>query len=175
MRIFVKFSGRSEKERGKILFFLANLSYFFRALTSNDLISQIHKNILWTELNNLHSIPTDCPQRAERLGWLNDMTVRAEEAIYNFNMARLYTKWFRDIQDAQDKDTGAITDTAPHRFAGGKPADPVDCYLFVAWYFYQYYGDQRILEQHYDSMKQWVDFLSTQASDYIVSYTRWGD
>jgi len=141
---------------------------------SNDLLNQIHKNIVWTESNNLHSVPTDCPQRNERMGWLNDMTVRAEEAIYNFNMARLYTKWLRDIRDAQNKDTGAITDTAPSKW-GFSPADPVSCYVFIAWYLYQYYGDRRILEEYYEGMKQWVDFLSTKTTNYIVSYTRFGD
>jgi len=143
-------------------------------ICSNKLLNQIHKNIVWTEANNLHSIPTDCPQRAERLGWLNDMTVRAEEAIYSFNMIRLYSKWLRDIRDAQDKDTGAITDTAPYRW-GFKPADPVACYLFVVWYLYQYYGDRRVLEEYYEGTKQWVDFLGTQTDNYIVSYTRYGD
>ena len=141
---------------------------------SNKLLKQIHKNIVWTELNNLHSLPTDCPQRDERLGWLNDATVRAEEAIYNFNMARLYTKWLQDIRDAQNKDTGAITDTAPFRW-GYRPGDPVDCYLFIVWHLYQYYEDERILQEHYKGIKQWVDFLGTQAEDFIVSYTRAGD
>ena len=141
---------------------------------SNSLLNQIHKNIVWTESNNLHSLPTDCPQRNERLGWLNDMTARGEEAIYNFNIARLYTKWLGDIRDAQDKNTGAITDTAPYRW-GLKPGDPVDCYLFVAWYLYQYYGDTRILEEYYEGIKQWVDFLGTKADNYIVSYCWYSD
>ena len=100
------------------------------------MLNKIHKNIVWTESNNLHSVPTDCPQRNERMGWLNDATVRAEEAIYNFNMARLYTKWLKDIRDAQDKKTGAIADTAPFRW-GSRPGDPVDCCLFVVWHLYQ--------------------------------------
>ncbi len=141
---------------------------------SNALFNRIQSNIVWTEGNNLHSLPTDCPQRDERMGWLNDMTVRAEEAIYNFSMVRLYTKWMRDIRDAQDPVTGAIADTAPFLW-GGRPGDPVDCYLFVAWFLYLYYGDARILEEYYDSMKRWVDFLGRQADDLIVPYTRYGD
>jgi len=141
---------------------------------SNDLLNKIHKNIVWTESNNLHSVPTDCPQRNERMGWLNDATVRAEEAIYNFNMARLYTKWLKDIRDAQDKKTGAIADTAPFRW-GSRPGDPVDCYLFIVWHLYQYYEDRRILEEHYQGIKHWVDFLGTQAKDYIIPYTLYGD
>ena len=108
------------------------------------------------------------------MGWLNDATVRAEEAIHNFNMARLYTKWLKDIRDAQDKKTGAVADTAPFRW-GSRPGDPVDCYLFIVWHLYQYYEDRRILEEHYEGIKHWVDFLGTQAKDYIVPYTRYGD
>jgi len=141
---------------------------------SNDLLNKIHKNIIWTESNNLHSVPTDCPQRDERMGWLNDMTVRAEESIYNFNMVRLYTKWLRDIRDAQDKETGAITDTAPFRW-GTKPGDPVDCYLFVIWHLYLYYADKRILEEYYEAVKQWFSFLGAQAESHIVPYTGFGD
>jgi len=141
---------------------------------SNELVNQIQRNIVWTEANNLHGLPTDCPQRDERMAWLNDMTVRAEEAIYNFDMVRLYTKWLRDIRDAQDKETGAVPDTAPYRW-GSLPGDPVDCYTFLTWFMYLYYGDKRILEQHYEGLKQWVDFLGTQADDHIVTYTRFGD
>ncbi len=141
---------------------------------SNELLNKIHQNVVRTESNNLHSVPTDCPQRDERLGWLNDMTVRAEEAICNFNMARLYTKWLRDIRDAQNKKTGSIPETAPYRW-GSDPGDPVDCYPFLVWYLYQYYGDRRILEENYNGIKQWVDFLDTKTDDYIVSYCRVGD
>ena len=141
---------------------------------SNELINRIHRAIVWTEGSNLHSVPTDCPQRQERQGWLNDMTVRAEEAIYNFDIARLYTKWLRDIRDAQDKKTGAIPDTAPYRW-GALPGDPVDCYLFVAWYTYLYYGDTRVLDEFYEGIQQWVDFLWTQTRDGVVNYTRYSD
>ncbi len=80
--------------------------------TSNELINAIQKMVWWTEAGNLHSIPTDCPQRDERMGWLNDLTVRAEEAIYNFNLSRFFTKFLNDIGDAQEDD-GSITDTVP--------------------------------------------------------------
>ena len=60
---------------------------------SDELVNKIHEIIVRTEANNLHSVPTDCPQRDERLGWLNDMTTRAEEGLYNFDLARLYGKW----------------------------------------------------------------------------------
>ena len=87
--------------------------------TSSDLINKIQKMVWWTEASNLHSIPTDCPQRDERMGWMNDLTVRSEEAVYNFNMSRFYPKFLHDIRDTQDEN-GAIADTAPFRW-GSRP------------------------------------------------------
>ena len=121
---------------------------------SNPLLNKIQENVVWTEASNLYGLPTDCPQRDERVGWLNDMTVRAEEAVYNFNMARLYTKWERDIADTQGEVTGAIADTAPFYLYGRRPADPVcSTYLIIPWLMYLHYGDRRILEEHYEGLK----------------------
>lgn len=143
---------------------------------SNELLNQIQKNILWGVSGNLHSIPSDCPQRSSRLAWLGDATVGAETAIYNFRMLLFYTKWLDDIKDAQDKKTGNIPDTAPCRW-GGKATDPAwgSVYVLLPWYLYQYYGDRRILEQHYNGMQHWVKFLGTKADNHIVSYCRSGD
>src|SRR3546814_12154239 len=75
-----------------------------------------------TEASNLHSIPTDCPQRDECMGWMNDMTPRIEQAIYNFDMSRFYPKYLDDVADTQDV-LGRITDTDPFSY-GGRQADP---------------------------------------------------
>lgn len=143
---------------------------------SNPLINQLHKNIVWTESNNLHGLPTDCPQRDERLGWLNDMTVRAEEAVYNFNLVNLYAKWVDDIADTQGKKTGAIADTAPYVKYGRRPADPVaSSYLIVPWLSYLHYGDLRTLEKHYEGFKRWVTYLGNMADNNIINFSEIGD
>lgn len=141
---------------------------------SNNLLNKIHSNVVWTESGNMHSVPTDCPQRNERMGWLQDVTVRAEESIYNFNMIKFYSKWLRDIKDAQDETSGSIPDTAPYRW-GSDPGDPTNCFIFLAWYLYLYYGDRRIVEEYYNNFRKWVEFLSTVAKDDIIPYTRCGD
>ncbi len=142
--------------------------------TDHELINQIQRAIEWTEGSNLHSIPTDCPQRDERLGWLNDMTARAEEAIYNYDMIRFFTKWLDDIADTQDEN-GAIPDTVPYRFCN-QPADPVCiCYLLLPWLLYQHYGDKRLLQRHYQGMKNWVRCLGDHSDQNIVNYSYWGD
>lgn len=141
---------------------------------SNKLLNDIHKMIVNTETSNLHSVPTDCPQRDERMGWLNDLTVRIEQAIYNFNMSRFYPKFIDDVEDTQNPD-GSITCVAPFRF-GMRPADPVCAsYLLLAWKCYEFYGDERIVREHYVGMKAWVDFLNSRTENGIVNYSYYGD
>jgi len=142
--------------------------------TSNDLINRVQKMIWWTEASNLYSVPTDCPQRDERMGWLNDLTVRSEESVYNFQMGRFYSKFLNDIGDTQ-WDDGSITDTAPFRW-GERPADPVDAsYLLLGWWLYWHYGDTRVMADHFAGWRAWVDFLQREAKDGIIDYGVWGD
>ncbi|MGA3264027.1 MAG: glycoside hydrolase family 78 protein [Terracidiphilus sp.] len=142
--------------------------------TSNDLINRIQKMVWWTEASNLYSIPTDCPQRDERMGWMNDLTVRSEEAVYNFNMSRFYPKFLHDIRDAQGAD-GSITDTVPFRW-GRRPADPVSSsYLIMGWMLYLHYGDTHAMAELYDGFKAWTDYLRGNTKDNIVTYGYYGD
>lgn len=142
---------------------------------SNQLINRIHQNVLWGQSGNLMSIPTDCTQRDERMGWLGDAQVTAEEAIYNFDMPAFYTKWLRDIKEAQ-KQNGSIPDLVPPylKFYPADPAWGTAC-IIIPWYLYLYYADKRILEESYPVMKGWVDFLTTKSEGYIVKYGKFGD
>ncbi len=143
---------------------------------SHELVNRFYKAMIWTEKSNQHSLPTDCPQRGERLGWLNDMTVRSDSALYNFRLPRLYQKWTRDIRDTQGKTSGAICDTAPFFFMGQKPADPVSSsYLLVPWNVYCHYGDIEILEENYEGCKRWTDYLKRHSEHYLVTYSQMGD
>lgn len=141
---------------------------------SNDLLNRINQMVARTEASNLHSIPTDCPQRDERMGWMNDLTVRIEQAIYNFNLHRLYAKFIKDVGDTQEED-GGIKDTAPYK-VGGVPADPVSAsFLLLASKSYEYYGNTEIIRQNYKKMKAWVDFLNSRSKNGIVEYSYYGD
>jgi alpha-L-rhamnosidase len=141
---------------------------------SNPLLNDIHQMVVNTEASNLHSVPTDCPQRDERMGWLNDLTVRIEQAIYNFNMSRFYPKFISDIQDTQDQQ-GTITCVAPFRF-GMRPADPVSAsYLLLALKCYEFYGNKQMVINHFDGMKAWVDYLYARTENGIVDYSYYGD
>ena len=142
--------------------------------TSNKLLNDIHQMVVNTEASNLHSVPTDCPQRDERMGWLNDLTVRIEQAIYNFDMSRFYDKFIDDIEDTQEED-GTITDVVPFRF-GMRPADPVSAsYLILAQKSYEFYNNSRMIYDHYDGMKAWVDYLYSRSNDGHVEYSYYGD
>ncbi len=127
---------------------------------SSQLLNQIYRNYQRTELAALHgAVPMDCPHR-ERLGYGADGHVSAQPAIYSFDMHRLYIKWAQDLADAQGPRSGFVPHTAPFEGGGGGPAWGAACVL-IPWYLYLYYGDQRILQQHYDTMKKWVAFLET--------------
>jgi alpha-L-rhamnosidase len=143
--------------------------------SSKQILNQIQRNILWGIQDNLHSIPTDCNQRDERQGWMADAHLYAETAMLNFDMAAFYTNFLRDIHDTQGAD-GTVTDTVPHRF-GSRPADPAwgMAYPLLTWYMYEYYGDRRILAQHFDGVKAWTDYLRTRSHDGIVDYSYYGD
>jgi alpha-L-rhamnosidase len=142
--------------------------------SSNGLLNRIHKMVWWTEASNLHSVPTDCPQRDERQGWMNDLTVRLEEAMYNFRLPAFLSKFLDDVSDTQEPD-GTITDTVPPRW-GFRPGDPVSAsYLLLAWLPYQHYGDTRTMAEHFEGFKSWTNFLASQSRDGILRTGHWGD
>ncbi len=127
-----------------------------------------------TEKANIHSILTDCPQRDERMGWLNDATVRFEAVPYLFDVGRLFPKVVRDIMDVQD-DEGRITCTAPFAF-GFRPADPVcSSFLIAGWQAYLHSGNLEILREAYPAFRAWNGFLSRAYPDGIVAYSHYGD
>jgi alpha-L-rhamnosidase len=142
---------------------------------SEQLLNQLQRIIVWGQKTNLHSIPTDCDQRDERMGWLGDAHVTAEEAMQNFDMAAFYTNFLRNIKDVQDEE-GAITDTVPHKY-GRRPADPAwgAAYPLIAWYMYERYGDRHILEEHYDGVKKWVEYLRRRSENNLLNYSYYGD
>lgn len=144
---------------------------------SDALINRIQEMSLRTYLCNLHSIPTDCPQR-EKMGWLCDGMVASEMALMNFDVGRLYAKWTDDMADAQSP-AGSVPAIVPTSGWGedGRPGADFQCpwwggaIVVVPWNVYQYTGDTRVLARHYESMRRFVDNLTSRADkDHIVSF-----
>ncbi len=144
--------------------------------SSHPIVQGFYDMVRQTEESNLHGVPTDCPQRDERLGWLNDMTVRNEGAMYGFRLYQMYAKWLRDIRDTQGRVTGAITDTAPFLRYGFRPADPVSgSFLLLPWNLYLHYGDDRIIRENYDANARWVRYLMKNTRNGVVRFSSMGD
>lgn len=163
----------AETIRGRVVHTSVKQAGSFAA--SKPVLNGIQRIITWGQKTNLHSIPTDCNQRDERMGWMGDAQGTAEEAIMNFDMAAFYTNFIRDIRDVQD-DAGAVADTVPYIW--GKPqADPAwgTAYPLLCWYMYQYYGDKRILEEQVEGLKKYVEFLRSKAENGLLKYSYYGD
>jgi alpha-L-rhamnosidase len=124
-------------------------------------VNQLYANIDWGQRGNFISIPTDCPQRDERLGWLGDAQIFARTAAYNRDVASFFSKWLDDVSDAQ-LPSGAFTDFAP-RLNLDRVAAPAwgDAGIIVPWTVYKMYGDTGVLERNFRSMAAWMDFLAT--------------
>jgi alpha-L-rhamnosidase len=138
--------------------------------TSSPLLNRLLDNIEWTQRGNFVSVPTDCPQRDERLGWSGDAQVFFRTSSYFQNVAPFFTKWLTDLSDAQ-RPTGAFTDFAPF-IPGGKTehggdmtydhtasAGWGDAGVIIPWMMYRVYGDKGIIERHYEAMTKWIRFL----------------
>jgi alpha-L-rhamnosidase len=132
---------------------------------SDPMINQLQHNIQWGQKGNFLDVPTDCPQRDERLGWTGDAQVFSMTAAFNFNVAPFYTKWMRDVA-ADQLPNGRVPHVIPDVLKGGGGSTAwADVTVIVPWTMYLTYGDKRILEVQYPSMKAWIEFMKTRAGD----------
>jgi alpha-L-rhamnosidase len=140
---------------------------------SDPLINQLQHNIVWGQKGNFVDIPTDCPQRDERLGWTGDAQVFIRTAAFNQDVAGFFTKWTCDLEDAQSPE-GAYPLVAPNLMAWSIGADGgpawADAGVICPWTIYQCYGDIRLLEEHYVSMQRFIDFLSQTSRNGLRCY-----
>jgi len=135
---------------------------------SDPLINQLQHNIQWGQKGNFVDVPTDCPQRDERLGWTGDAQVFSMTAAYNFNVAPFYTKWMRDVA-ADQLPNGRVPHVIPDVLNGeGGSTAWADVSIIVPWTTYLTYGDKRILEVQYPSMKAWVEFMKSRAGEDLI-------
>jgi alpha-L-rhamnosidase len=143
--------------------------------SSDELLNQLQRNIIWGQRGNFLSVPTDCPQRDERLGWLGDAQVFVGTAVGNMDVAGFFTKWMRDVADAQSL-AGAFPDVAPRLadLSDGAPAW-ADCGVIVPWTIWKTYGDTGIIDEHWHAMDRWMSWLERGNPDCLWKYGRHND
>ena len=129
--------------------------------TSHPAVNQLISNILWGQRGNYFSIPTDCPQRDERLGWTGDTQAFCGTAAYNADVDGFFHKWLQDVRDSQTSD-GRYTDVVPYiRVVGYGNGAWGDAGVIVPYIIWKMYADTDIIEEHYASMERYMDWLAT--------------
>ncbi len=153
----------------------SNMTRTGRFDCSHPPVNRLWLNGLWSQKGNFLSVPTDCPQRDERLGWTGDAQVFSRTAAYNMDVAAFFTKWMTDIQEAQTPE-GIFPDTAPRlreeeNYAGLDglcgAAGWADAGIIIPWTLWRVYEDTRIIERHYRAMVAWMDYLQRTNPDGI--------
>lgn len=145
---------------------------------SNELLNQIQENTRWAYLNNMHSVPEDTPTY-EKNGWTGDALVTAETGMYNFDMVRFWRKWLRDCRDAQvdTQDTEAdvgnlpvIVPTPGFGYDDYWTPDPgwQSALILIPWWGYKICGNEHLLEENYEAMSQYLEYLNQYADDHII-------
>jgi alpha-L-rhamnosidase len=133
---------------------------------SDPLINQLQHNIQWGQKGNFLDVPTDCPQRDERLGWTGDAQVFSRTAAFNMNVNNFFAKWLKDVE-ADQQTNGSVPFVVPNVLgpgAGGS-AGWADVATIIPWNMYLVYGDKKILAQQYRSMKAWVDYMTGKSKN----------
>jgi alpha-L-rhamnosidase len=136
---------------------------------SDPMLNQLHNNIYWTQRANFIDIPTDCPQRDERLGWTGDAQVYVRTATLNCDVEAFYTKWLVDLDEDGQRADGEFPMVAPVKVSGndGGPAW-ADAGVICPWTIYDVYGDRRILERHYDAMTKFISFCQNRSKPDLL-------
>jgi alpha-L-rhamnosidase len=167
---YIQVSGLREKPAsdditGKVIY--TDQPFIGKFESSNDLINNINKNVVWAQKGNFYPAPTDCPQRDERLGWMGDAQIFAPTANFNMHLDRYWSKWMFDITDGQDEE-GWVYDVNPPIVVGG-PSKPGwgDAVVIIPWLNYRYYGNKRIIEDNYEGMKAWVEYMRRNSENNI--------
>lgn len=132
---------------------------------SDETVNKLFKNIIWGQKGNFLDVPTDCPQRNERLGWTGDAQVFVRTASLNFDVKRFFKKWLRDLAADQGRD-GCVPHVIPNISddMGGSSAWS-DAAVICPWEIYRTYGDKKILEDQFDSMKAWIDWMRERSEN----------
>ena len=130
---------------------------------SEPLLNKLFENVIWGQKGNFLDVPTDCPQRDERLGWTGDAQVFIRTACLNFDAERFFTKWLADLA-ADQREDGAVGHVIPNVLHQSGSAAWDDAATICPWAVYLAYGDPNILRAQFESMKKWVDYITTHTT-----------
>ena len=136
--------------------------------TSSAAVNRLWENIRWTQRANLYSVPTDCPQRDERMGWMGDAQVFWRTASYNMDMAAFGEKWLADVRDGQTA-AGCFPNYAPN-FLGDRPCGApgwADAGVIIPWTVWKQYGDTRVLAEQWDAIERYLRFIGDSNPDFL--------
>ena len=143
---------------------------------SDPLLNKLFENVIWGQKSNFLDVPTDCPQRDERLGWTGDAQVFIRTACLNFDAERFFTKWLADLA-ADQREDGAVGHVIPNVLHQSGSAAWDDAATICPWAVYLAYGDPNILRAQFASMKKWVDYITahTTTRDLWIGGEHYGD
>lgn len=179
--LIVSYPGEAKPENFTACTLHSQMESTGRLECSNPLLNQLHHNYLWGLKSNFLDVPTDCPQRDERLGWTGDAQIFCRTASYLVNTYTFYKKWLRDLEVDQTPEGGVphvipnieegrtdgnwLLSQGPHSAAAW-----ADAAVINPWTMYLMYGDEAILRRQYQSMKGWIDFMRAHSEDNIWNY-----
>lgn len=160
-----KFPGRIDPEAFTAITLYSDMEPTGTFECSNPLLNQLQHNIQWGQKGNFLDVPTDCPQRDERLGWTGDAQAFFRTAAYNMNVNNFFAKWLEDLAVDQSEN-GAVPWVIPNVLGPREgSAGWADAATIIPWETYLLYGDKRVLENQYPSMKAWVEYMRSQSKD----------
>ena len=145
--------------------------------SANAELNQLFSNIVWGQRGNFLDVPTDCPQRDERLGWTGDAQVFIKTASYLYDTERFFKKWLHDMA-ADQRESGEVGQVIPDLMPEGDSSSAWgDAATICPWQVYQTYGDKAVLEDQFESMRKWVDFITsvTKTPNLWIEHFHFGD
>lgn len=164
----VEFPGEARPEQFTAIAVYSNIKKTGQLRSSDPMLNQLFSNIFWGQKGNFLDVPTDCPQRDERLGWTGDAQVFVKTASYNYDVEKFFTKWLHDMAAEQTED-GGVGHVIPDYLRGAVPSAAWgDAATICPWQIYLTYGNKQILNDQFACMKGWVDYITKATKDEFL-------
>lgn len=156
-----EFPGTPQKEMFEAVAVYSDIRQTGSLHSGHEKLNRLFSNIFWGQHGNFLDVPTDCPQRDERLGWTGDAQVFVKAASYNYDVERFFRKWLRDLS-ADQFENGGVPDIVPDYFKNGAASAAWgDAAVICPWQIYMSYGDEGVLREQFESMRRWVDYIGS--------------